>query len=194
MSRVKIQTVQPSEIERAVAVELLAFVSDPVMRWLWPDPDEYVRQFPRFVRSFGGRAFEHGSAHVSEDFGGVALWLPVGVEVDGDAVEDLFRETTVEPVKSEVLSILEQMGSHHTPEPHWYLAVIGVDPAQQSKGIGSELLQYALAPCDEQGLFAYLESSNPANVPFYQRHGFEVVAEIQVGSSPTVRPMIRSPR
>ena len=69
-----------------------------------------------------------------------------------------------------------------------------MDPAQQSKGIGSELLQYALAPCDEQGMFAYLESSNPANVPFYQRHGFEVVAEIQVGSSPTVRPMIRSPR
>ena len=194
MSRAKIQTVQPSEIERAVAVELLAFVSDPVMRWLWPDPGEYVRQFPRFVRSFGERAFEHGSAHVSEDFGGVALWLPVGVEVDGDAVEDLFRETTVEPVKSEMLSILEQMGSHHTQEQHWYLAIIGVDPAQQSKGIGSELLQYALAPCDEQGLFAYLESSNPRNISLYERHGFEVQGSIQVGASPSVVAMLRQPR
>ena len=194
MSRIKIQTVQPSEKERAVAVELLAFVSDPIARWLWPDAQEYVRQFPRFVQSFGAQAFAHGAAHASEDFGGAALWLPVGAEVDGDAVEELFRETTQEPVTSEVLSILEQMGAHHTHEPHWYLAVIGVDPAQQSKGIGSELLKYALVPCDEQGLFAYLESSNPANVPFYQRHGFEVLGEIQVGSSPTVRTMIRSPR
>ena len=49
-------------------------------------------------------------------------------------------------------------------------------------------------PAADPDLPAYLESSNPANVPLYQRHGFEVLGEIQVGSSPPVFPMYRPPR
>jgi hypothetical protein len=39
-----------------------------------------------------------------------------------------------------------------------------------------------------------LESSNPKNISLYLRHGFEVIGEIQVGSSPVVTPMIRNPQ
>ena len=38
---------------------------------------------------------------------------------------------------------------------------------------------------------AYLESSNPRNIPRDEKFSFEVVAEIQAGSSPTVRAMLR---
>jgi hypothetical protein len=41
---------------------------------------------------------------------------------------------------------------------------------------------------------AYLESTNPRNVSFYRRHGFEVLGTIQVGSSPPLIPMLRPPR
>jgi hypothetical protein len=41
---------------------------------------------------------------------------------------------------------------------------------------------------------AYLESSNPRNLSFYRRHGFEPLGAIQVGSSPTLVPMLRQPR
>jgi len=85
------------------------------------------------------------------------------------------------------------MEQHHTHEKHWYLAFIGVDPARQGEGLGSLVLRKRLETCDAEGLHAYLESSNPANVPFYQRHGFEVTAEMQAGASPTVRAMLRSP-
>lgn len=44
----------------------------------------------------------------------------------------------------------------------------------------------------EQGIPGYLESSNPANIPFYQRHGYEIIGEIQVGSSPVLTPMWRA--
>lgn len=43
----------------------------------------------------------------------------------------------------------------------------------------------------EHGAVAYLESSNPLNVPLYERFGFEVIAEIQTGDSPTIWPMLR---
>ena len=68
-----------------------------------------------------------------------------------------------------------------------------MDPAFQSLGLGSVLLQHTLAKADAQGLPAYLESSNPANIPFYQRNGFEVMAELRSGDSPTIFSMLRQP-
>lgn len=70
------------------------------------------------------------------------------------------------------LDILEQMGQFHPEEPHWYLPTLGVDPIFQNCGQGSALLRKALKQCDEDGLTAYLESSNPRNIPLYERHGF----------------------
>jgi ribosomal protein S18 acetylase RimI-like enzyme len=55
-------------------------------------------------------------------------------------------------------------------------------------------MKYALAKCDEAGLPAYLESSNPANISLYERHGFEVTGKIQSESSPPVHPMYRAAR
>jgi ribosomal protein S18 acetylase RimI-like enzyme len=54
-------------------------------------------------------------------------------------------------------------------------------------------MAYALAWCDRDHVPAYLESSNPRNISFYERHGFESLGAIQVGSSPTVVPMLRGP-
>ncbi len=59
------------------------------------------------------------------------------------------------------------------PEPHWYLPLIGVDPAHQGEGHGDALMAYALARCDRDHAPAYLESSKPRNIPFYRRYGFE---------------------
>jgi len=194
MDQPKIRIVDRAEAPRAVSVQVMAFSSDPIMRYLWPEPHEYVRHFPTLVRGFGGRAFEHGAAHVTDAFLGGSLWLPPGVAPDGDALETLFKDTIAEPKRSEIFSVLEQMGAAHPEEPHWHLAFLGVDPTQQGKGIGAALLRYALARIDEEGLHGYLESSNPANISLYRRHGFEVIREIRVGDSPPVIPMLHVPR
>jgi ribosomal protein S18 acetylase RimI-like enzyme len=69
-----------------------------------------------------------------------------------------------------------------------------VDPARQGQKLGDKLMAHALARCDADRMPAYLESSNPRNLGFYQRHGFEILGKIQVGSSPTIVPMLRKPR
>jgi len=57
-----VTTVAPAEAERerAVAVIVLAFSADPVARWAYADPGEYLALFPVLVRAFGGGAFAHG--------------------------------------------------------------------------------------------------------------------------------------
>ena len=47
---------------RAVSVQIAAFVSDPIMRWMWPEAHDYVTHFPRLVHGFGVRAFENDAA------------------------------------------------------------------------------------------------------------------------------------
>ena len=94
-----------------------------------------------------------------------------------------------------ILGVLEQMDNYHPhDEPIWYLPAIGVEPAGQRKGLGSALLKHTLQLCDEMGTRTYLESSNPANIPLYERHGFEVIGRIEVGAAPPVHPMIREKR
>jgi ribosomal protein S18 acetylase RimI-like enzyme len=175
----------------AVQTLVLAFSADPVVRWLYPEPDRYLTHFPSFIRKFGGRAFEHDTAYVAESMEGASLWLPPDVHVDGDAVEAVMRSSVPEPRLDDALRILEEMDRYHPKDTHWYLPMIGVDPARQGQGVGSALLRHALARPDEDSLPAYLESSNPKNVPLYQRYGFEVIGEIQVGTAPPFWPMFR---
>jgi ribosomal protein S18 acetylase RimI-like enzyme len=79
----------------------------------------------------------------------------------------------------EVPGVFERMGRYHPAEPHRYLPVIGVDPAHQGRGYGSALVRHALLQCDKDYVAAYLESSNPANVPLCERHGFIVLGTVK---------------
>lgn len=176
--------------EQLISTLVLAFVCDPVVRWFWPKPSHYLANFPEFARAFGGRAFEHGSAHYSADFAGGALWLPPGVEPDREAMRALMRRTLTPKQLATLMGIGEQMASFHPEEPHWYLPLIGVDPAKQGHGCGSVLLRFALACVDKDRRTAYLEFTNPANIPLYRKHGFETLGTIQVDDAPPMFPMI----
>jgi ribosomal protein S18 acetylase RimI-like enzyme len=189
-----VSVVSPAQEESALAPLVLAFANDPAARWLYPDPHQFRVCFPCFVRAFAGKAFALGTAQRIDGFHGAALWLPPGVAPDDTVLVPLIEETVAPERRAGVFAIFEMMGVLHPPEPHWYLPVIGIDPTHQGQGLGAALLDYTLATCDREGTDAYLEASNPRNVLFYERHGFEVRAEIQAGDSPTLFAMVRAPR
>lgn len=57
MSALSFSAVGEAEQERVYATLVLAFAADPVERWLYPKPRQYLLYFPRFLAAFGGRAF-----------------------------------------------------------------------------------------------------------------------------------------
>lgn len=177
-----------------VTTLVLAFSTDPMTRWCWPKADDYLTAMPLFTEAFGGRAFDSESAHCTSDRRGAALWLPPGTGPDEEAMAQIAQERVPEAVRDDVFRLMESMSQFHPDEPHWYLPMIGVDPTLHGKGYGSALLSYALEPCDRDGCLAYLESSNPRNIPLYERHGFRVIGELQSGSSPTMVAMLRTPQ
>ena len=190
----EIRSATSDEMPRAISVIVAAFLTDPPARFAWPSPHDYFLAMPLATREFAGTSFERGTAYVSADFCGAALWLPPGVEPNGEALEKVFRDTVKREHLDDLLATFEKMDQSHPREPHWYLPQIGVEPNAQGKGLGAELMRHALARCDQERALAYLEASKPQNIPFYRRHGFEVIGEIRIGAAPPVTPMLRRPR
>lgn len=183
-----------SDRQRALDVLVTAFTADPVIRWLYPDASLYLAQFPGFLGAFGGRAFAEGTAWRLGEFAAVALWFPPRVEPDGDAIVAFLRATVASEQHADVDSVLGQMDEVHPRFPHWYLPWFGVDGARQGMGLGSELMTHCLKIVDGDHLPAYLETPNPRNISFYERHGFEVIGESRAGACPPVVSMLRGAR
>ena len=184
------------ESEEAAVIDALrlAFAADPATRWVWPEPQKYLSHFSSFVRAIGGKAFAYQGAHYIGNYSGAALWLPPNVHPDVEQLTTLLQSTGSGDAKKYGPKIFKKMDSYHPKEPHWYLPLLGVDPFYHSKGFGSALLQHALVKCDQDKAYAYLESSNPRNIPLYKRHGFELLGTIQYDTSPSIFPMLRKPK
>jgi GNAT superfamily N-acetyltransferase len=153
-----------------------------------------LTHFPAFVHAFGGKAFTARTVWRLGEFEAVALWFPPELEPDGDAVIAEVTKSVATDQHGDLFAVLGQMDAAHPTFAHWYLPWFGVDGARQGKGIGSELLRHCLALVDRDHLPAYLESPNPRNIPFYERHGFEVTGASQAGACPPVYSMLRSAR
>lgn len=194
MINLDVITANESEKESIVESLKLAFVADPAMRRVWPDPQKYLLHFTKFANAFGGKAFSSNSAYYVRNYSGAALWLPPKIDPDVETILELLEKTTTEETQLAVSEVFEKMGGYHPSEPHWYLPILGVDPLYQGKGIGSSLLRHATTKLDSDNVLAYLESSNPRNIPLYERYGFEVIGTIKVNEFPPIVPMLRKPR
>lgn len=178
-----------------------AFYDDPVMAWMLPDPVARRRKLHRvFAALTRHHHLSRGGVEVAAAgsvLGAAALWDPPGQ----------WRHTVGEQVRAAPGLLLafgaamrrgqqaeELMQRHHPEEPHWYLAVIGSDPSVRGSGQGQALMRSRLDRCDAEHAPAYLESSNPANIGYYQRFGFEVTGEIVLPDGPSLWPMWRQPR
>jgi GNAT superfamily N-acetyltransferase len=92
------------------------------------------------------------------------------------------------------LVALQPMLEAHPHTPHWYLAFVGTRPEGRGGGLASTLIAAVTDRCDAEGVPAYLESSDPMNVPLYERHGFGVTGEVAIADGPTIPLMWRDPR
>ncbi|HWY37596.1 MAG TPA: GNAT family N-acetyltransferase [Bacteroidia bacterium] len=62
-----------------------------------------------------------------------------------------------------------------------YLWFVGVDPFYQNKGIGSNLIRMIIQYVNDKNLPIYLETSTLKNIPWYERFGFQVYDELNLG-------------
>jgi GNAT superfamily N-acetyltransferase len=197
----------PMEVRLATASDIpalsrtlgRAFDDDPVMAHLIPrHVRHHTERLARFMLLGTKGAVADGTVYTTAELSGGAVWRAPGrwkvptrqLLPDTPAlVRALGRRLLVG------MATLQALERHHPTEPHWYLEILGTEPAEQGKGIGSALMAPVLERCDTEGMPAYLESSKERNVPYYERHGFRVTEELRLPKDgPPLWAMWRDPR
>jgi GNAT superfamily N-acetyltransferase len=175
-----------------------AFLDDPVA--CWSCRREALRG-PMLERFHGTRLkqlLEHREVWVTSGLQSAALWAPPKrwrntPRQDLQLTRCLLHPRLLGRMPMVAGGLLGMERRHPSEPAHWYLAVLGTEPAAQGHGLGSAALAPVLAQCDVDGLGAYLESSKERNIDFYARHGFRVTAELRLPRGPRIWPMWRDP-
>ncbi|MCX7620146.1 MAG: GNAT family N-acetyltransferase [Acidimicrobiales bacterium] len=173
-----------------------AFWDDPVMAYLIPDERSRYRRLRHFYRGALRLYATKGPCLTTADLSGVALWAEPGrwKATPRDAAVALIP--TVRALGGALMRgkrLIDVVEHRHPKVPHWYLALLGTDPARQGLGVGSALIRAVTDRCDREGIPAYLESSKHDNVAYYERLGFRVTEDVTVPGGPTLWLMWREP-
>ena len=164
-----------------------AFHNDPLFKFALPDEQHRKKRLPSFFALNLRYGAMFGEVY-SLSRKAVAVWLPPEKSTIS-LRRALQAGKWLAPLKIGLRAILRlarlntfssSLHGRLAPDPHWYLFLLGVTPANQGSGLGSLLLQPVLARADVAHLPCYLETNNPSAIGFYKKHGFDIAAEHQI--------------
>jgi GNAT superfamily N-acetyltransferase len=166
-----------------------AFEHDPLWGWAFEDA-ERERKLAALAEVFGffaAAALDLGWVRVTDGVEAVALWIPPGAPEMSPADEERMPNVVAAACGPEstrrVLELLEAFEANHPHEPpHFYLSLLGTHPDHAGHGHGLGLVADCLAEIDagDPPAAAFLESSNPGNVPRYERLGFRPTRQVEL--------------
>lgn len=182
--RPAIASLPPGERSPAAAALARAFRRDPAWVWALPDEVHRARVLPWFFGAALRYVLRHGEVLAAESPAvGALLALPPERPHLGD--RDLFRAGLWQmPLRAGPRGFLRFVAQRRVlyarhdldvPERHYYVWLLGVDPARHGGGLGSRLLRAATDRADAARAPTYLDTTNERNLSFYGRAGFEVV-------------------
>lgn len=180
-----------------------AFINDPLITYVIAEDDRRRRITPDLYGGIVDYALRYGAAYTTVTVAGAACWLPPG-QSSPTLLRMLRAGMWRTPLRLGWKSYqrlnafevqAERLHQRHATKPHWYLWALGVDPAHQGKGFGGSLLQPVLGRADAEKTHCYLETQNPKNLPFYEKHGFNVCEQREVfKDAVTTWAMLRQPQ
>jgi len=189
------------ERDAGAAVLGRAFAEYELLHYYFPDETQRRAVADSFVLIALSVCLKYGEVYAtSERLEGVAGWLPPGKAPFG--IWQVIRS-----VPLSVLFRFARQGANRlrsygayvdklhrklVPYPHWYLQVIGVDPAYQGQGFSGRLIRPVLERIDRERMPSFLETNTEKNVTIYRRFGFEIISEDKLpGTEVTSFAMLR---
>jgi ribosomal protein S18 acetylase RimI-like enzyme len=188
-----------ADLPAMVTTLVKAFTGDPVWDgWAFPDRAQAARHRGLFFELWVEMALRHDFVWTMPGHEAVASWFPPGT--GEDTSEDYARLVRLarENLGAHAATFLagqELIERSRPQEPrHYYLSIIGTHPLHRGRRLGRALLDAGLEVVDRERLPAYLESTNPANLPLYESHGFRRIGSYTLPGGPAMDQMWRDPR
>lgn len=178
-----------SDIEPAVSCLATAFADDPITGFLLQTGPGYRERVTRFFSLLMGvRLALDMPVLLARDAAGIQ-GAAMGYATAPPRWPKLFAEAwerfeSAIPGIDERMAVYDEIAEKSKPAvPHYYLGVLGLNPALQGRGMGMQLLRAfcARSAADPLSAGVYLETANPSNVRFYESAGFEVTGQGGLG-------------
>jgi ribosomal protein S18 acetylase RimI-like enzyme len=175
-----------TKVDAAGALLAQAFHHDSLFTYALPDEHERANRTPGFFAPVARFGHLYGVVHTTTDLSAVAVWFrPGDTEMDEARLQASGMSHTAQAIGEapfarimNVIAPLDALRRADAPEPHWYLALLGVNPDLQRRGLGSAVVQPILEQADAHDTPCYLETQEERNIAFYERLGFRVLREI----------------
>jgi GNAT superfamily N-acetyltransferase len=166
-----------SDLDAIASTMARALHESPVWTWAFPDPDKRLRAQFGIWRYCFAAALAYGWAWQAEDCAAAALWIPPGkpeMPPEQEARFDPYLDELLGEDAVRVKDMFARFASAHPVRrgPHYYLNLLATHPDHAGRGLGQALLAANLARIDAEGANAFLETTNPVNIPLYERFGF----------------------
>jgi len=185
---------EPADAEVLSAVIAEAFFDLPPSRWLISDEASRRDIFPAYFRILVEHALAHGIVHTTPDRAAAALWIPVGEgpPAPPERYPERLREVTT-PWTTRFTEFDAALDSRHPAgAAHHHLAMLGVWPGAQGRGLGTALLRHHHDELDQAGVPAYLEAASQRTRRLYRRHHYaDLGPPICLPDGPQMFPMLR---
>jgi ribosomal protein S18 acetylase RimI-like enzyme len=185
------------DLDTIVDIWTDAFAGDPFFRWIVPEEGAWNGFGSEWFAFIAGLSFERGHTYLYEGGDAAVAWIPPDLDLlgpdDFERVVGILRRHALEGRGEQAVETIVAARGHTPTSSHWTLQFIGVRASARGRGLGTSITAPMLAVCDYEGMSCSLNSSNPANVPFYRRLGFEVTAECwSPDDAVCLRPMQRA--
>ncbi len=186
----------PQQLPRIAQSLQRAFHDDPLLLWVMDRARQREPAATRFFWLWASALLPQEHTWTTPEAAGAAVWALPGQWHLSAARQARIAGATIRATRRPVRAVrgISAIERAHAREPHLYLALLGVDPAHQGKGLGAALLAPGLERADEERWPCYLETAKARNVDFYGRLGFRVEGELQLPGGPTVWRMWRESR
>jgi ribosomal protein S18 acetylase RimI-like enzyme len=188
----RVTLVFPEHYADAAGVLARAFVDDPLINALVPEPREPIARARRLARLFAvvlklqrreGQpvfgVFEAGRLIAAAVVEGTMHSSARGTVTGGLLnLPSMVRAVGWGGVRRSI-RLVDALTRNHPPQPHLYLNILGVDPSFQGRHCGLAILNHLRALVETRSDLdgVYLETATEANVAYYRRHGYEVIGE-----------------
>lgn len=187
------------QIKQVASILAESFIDDPSFAFIFGDNSHQAKALNTFFEMFASDAMQRGKIEIAPDEQGACIWYPAEVDIFNQPFEEILgkiidnlSEIAGKEASKRFEHLIEKVGKSEPTQKHCEVFFIGLKPFARNKGIGKSLLKPVLDYADTNQVDCYLVSSNPRNISFYERHGFQKYCPIEISSSYSMTGMWRN--